>query len=62
MQGTYIGPTKAYKGETALIRKGKRGKVLVQFDNMKDWPYKAHGWHEFLAKHWIIQEFPNDGR
>lgn len=54
---TYIGPNEQYKGATAIIRKGKsRGKVLVQFDDIKKFPQKSHDWTEFLEKHWKAKE------
>lgn len=52
--GTYIGPNEKYKGEGTLLRRGKRGKVLAQFDNIEKLQEKAHGWHEFLSKHFVI--------
>lgn len=48
--GIYIGANPKYKGQGALISKGKRGKVLVQFDDMENLFEKAHSWTEFLRK------------
>lgn len=56
IHGTYVGPNPKYRNKTALARKGKRGRVLLQFDDIENLFEKAHGWHEFLAKHFQPDE------
>lgn len=46
LHGTYCGPETKLKGQTALIfTDGPR--VMAQFDNLKEFPKLAHGWHVF---------------
>jgi len=50
----YTGPNPLYYGRSAMmshIHKTKRGKAMLQFDDLKTPNHKAYGWHEFLRKH-----------
>lgn len=56
LSGTYIGPVKALKGKTALLKVHKRW-AFAQFDEFHLWhlgQWLSHGWHKFQKKHWVI--------
>jgi len=46
--GIYIGKNPRYHGMGAIMRRGRKHKVLLQFDDTAT--ERAHGWFEFLAK------------
>ncbi len=49
--GVYVGPHIGLHMKPALAQRGRKGKVILQFDDL-DCGY-AHGWHEFLRKHFV---------
>lgn len=57
--GTYIGPQASLLGETALLRTGPDGTLLVQFDNMNatyGGRLLGFDWHTFKASDFKVDK------